>query len=150
LLPRKIQAARGSSAVTPILLANSLRSNPGGPGFAASSFVGRHANGTKIFSNDTTNHFDIIAPDPRGVGFSDRIKCDPDIYNEHVSYFPTTQAEFDKLVDWSKRFGESCLKLTGSLVKFVDTASAVRDMEAVRVALGEGKMNYFGTSYGTM
>lgn len=112
--------------------------------------VGLHANGTRVFNNDTTNHFDITAPDPRGVGISDRIKCDPDIYNEHVSHFSTTDAEFEKLVDWSKRSGESCLNLTGPLIKFADTESIVRDMEAVRVAFGEGKMSFFGTSYGTM
>lgn len=81
---------------------------------------------------------------------SSRVVCGPDIYNEHVSYFPTTEPEFERLVDWSKRFGRSCLNLTGPLLQFVDTESFVRDMEAVRIALGEGKMNYLGTSYGTM
>jgi pimeloyl-ACP methyl ester carboxylesterase len=34
-------------------------------------------------------------------------------------------------------------------VKHVDTVSAARDIEAIRLALGDGKLNYLGLSYGT-
>lgn len=94
-------------------------------------------------------YFDLIGMDPRGLGLSSPIKCDPDIANERVSYFPTTDAEFDRLVAHNKALGESCLNLTGPLVGFVDTLSVSHDIEALRIALDEGDLNYLGLSYGS-
>ncbi|CZR64585.1 uncharacterized protein PAC_14483 [Phialocephala subalpina] len=87
--------------------------------------------------------------DLRGLGLSTPIKCDPDIMNERISYFPTTEAEFEQLVSHNKIFRESCLNLTGPLAGHIDTVSVAHDMEALRTALGEGKLNYLGLSYGT-
>jgi pimeloyl-ACP methyl ester carboxylesterase len=41
------------------------------------------------------------------------------------------------------------MALTGALMKNVDTASAARDMDVIRVVLGEEKLNFLGQSYGT-
>lgn len=86
--------------------------------------------------------------DPRGVGLSTPIVCDENIWAERVTYFPQTREEYDAMVAHNKRFGESCLELTGDLLGFMDTISVAKDMEAVRVALGED-LNYLGLSYGT-
>ena len=90
-----------------------------------------------------------VGPDPRGIGQSTPIKCDVDLFNERVSRYPQTEADFNKLVQHNKAFGESCLKLSGDIVKHVDTASVARDFEAVRQALGDGKLNLLAISYGT-
>jgi hypothetical protein len=45
----------------------------------------------------------------------------------------------------ARAFGRSCLERTGPLLGHVDTRSAARDMEALRRALGEGKLNFPGT-----
>jgi pimeloyl-ACP methyl ester carboxylesterase len=87
--------------------------------------------------------------DPRGLGLSTPIKCDPTIGNERISYFPTTDAEFERLVAHNKALGQSCLDLTGPLAGYVDTVSVAHDVEAVRIALDEGDLNYLGLSYGT-
>lgn len=87
--------------------------------------------------------------DPRGLGLSTPVQCDPNIGNERVSYFPKTDAEFNQLVAHNKALGESCLNLTGPLLGFVDTASVAHDVEAIRIALGEGDLNFLGLSYGT-
>ena len=44
---------------------------------------------------------------------------------------------------------ESCLERTGPLLGHIDTISAARDIEALRIGLRDGKLNYIGWSYGT-
>jgi len=39
--------------------------------------------------------------------------------------------------------------MSGMLLPFVDTASAAKDMDVIRAALGDGKLTYLGFSYGT-
>jgi pimeloyl-ACP methyl ester carboxylesterase len=53
-------------------------------------------------------------------------------------------------VDKNRRLGKSCLKKTGDILNYVDTISAVKDVEAVRKALGPNeKLNWLGISYGS-
>lgn len=127
----------------------SLIFNPGGPGGSGSAFVALEAAGTRVFSPAIRERFDLIGMDPRGVGTSTPVQCDPAIWNDPVSRFPRDQAEYDALVAHNRALGESCLRLTGPLLGHVDTVSVARDMEAVRVALDDGKLNYLGLSYGT-
>jgi pimeloyl-ACP methyl ester carboxylesterase len=122
--------------------------NPGGPGGSAIQTVNGIAAGRRNISSDLLNSFDIIGVDPRGVGQSAESKCDPNIWNERVSQFPSTREDYDRLVDKNKRLGESCLNWTGDVINYLDTISAVKDHEAVRAALGE-KLNWLGLSYGT-
>lgn len=98
----------------------SLFVNPGGPGASATGLVGTIAAQADKFQIILDN-FDVIGLDPRGVGFSGQVKCDPKIFAERVSLFPKTQEEFDALKDKNKRLGESCRELTGPLLEHVDT-----------------------------
>ena len=128
----------------------SLFINPGGPGSPASGMVASMALGA--FERQTLQlraWFDIIGLDPRGVGLSHQVNCSKEIYAEAVSLFPQTQEEYDALADKNKRLGESCRELTGPLLEHVDTISAAKDHEAVRVALGNEPMNFLGLSYGS-
>ncbi|KAJ5095312.1 hypothetical protein NUU61_004668 [Penicillium alfredii] len=124
----------------------SLFFNPGGPGYNATMYVMAAKEAFPVLYE----YFDIIGLDPRGVGLSSPIKCDPDIYNERVSPYPTTNSGLDALVKKYKSLGESCLKKSGSLVKHMDSVSVAKDLEAIRAALGDGKLNYLGLSYGTL
>ncbi|USP80977.1 tap domain-containing protein [Curvularia clavata] len=124
--------------------------NPGGPGSPASGIVASMALGA--FEHQTLQlraWFDIIGLDPRGVGLSHQVNCSKEIYAEAISLFPQTQEEYDALADKNKRLGESCRELTGPLLEHVDTISAAKDHEAVRVALGNEPMNFLGLSYGS-
>ncbi|KAE9987841.1 hypothetical protein EG328_001267 [Venturia inaequalis] len=124
--------------------------NPGGPGDEASDYLFGVENGLPNFSPALLEAYDIIGIDPRGVGLSSAIQCDPDIYNERVSLFPKTQSEFQELLNYNERLGESCLQLSGPLLQHLDTINVVRDMERVRIALGDGeKLNFLGRSYGS-
>jgi pimeloyl-ACP methyl ester carboxylesterase len=126
----------------------SLIVNPGGPGGAGSGVVAVEAAGRHLWHPALHERFDLIGMDPRGTGLSTRIQCDPAAYNQPVSLFPRTAAEFDRVAAWSAALGESCLRMTGPLLGHVDTASAARDMEALRRALRDGKLNFLGLSYG--
>jgi pimeloyl-ACP methyl ester carboxylesterase len=126
----------------------SLFVNPGGPGGSATSFVATIAGGA--FQSDALfASFDLIGVDPRGVDLSHQVECDVSIYAERVSVFPTSAEEYDALVDKNRRLGESCRERTGPLLEHLDTISAAKDHEAVRIALGDEPMNFLGLSYGS-
>jgi hypothetical protein len=111
--------------------------NPGGPGGSAAELVVAVAGGA-VKSEVLLASFDFIGLDPRGVGLSSQIKCDPEIFAERVSMFPKTQEEYDALVDKNKRLGASCRELTGPLMEHVDTiryVPIVRDGVVLRPLL---------------
>jgi pimeloyl-ACP methyl ester carboxylesterase len=103
------------------------------------------AAGGHLWNPALHERFDMIGMDPRGVGTSTPIQCDPDVNNQLVSRLcPSTQAQFDELASSAG----ACLERSGPLLGHVDTRSAARDMEALRRALGDGKLNFLGLSYG--
>ncbi|MDX6325646.1 MAG: hypothetical protein QOK15_2000 [Nocardioidaceae bacterium] len=128
----------------------SLVFNPGGPGGSGTAIVYFESLGANLFSRGVRRHFDIIGLDPRGVGLSNPVRCSPAILNQRVSLFPRSAAAFHRLKAHNRALARSCLRRTGPLVKHVDTLSAARDIEAIRRALGDGKLNYLGLSYGTL
>jgi pimeloyl-ACP methyl ester carboxylesterase len=123
--------------------------DPGGPGGSGVEFVYAESVGAKVFSAATREHFDVIGVDPRGVGLSSPVRCDPALLNREVSLFPKDEAGFQRLVARNRALGRSCRELTGPLLEHLDTVSAARDLEVLRQALGQGKLNYLGLSYGT-
>ena len=129
----------------------SLLTNPGGPG-ADGSTVARNA--PTYFTSDLTDRFDIIGWDPRGTGISDgAVDCIDD--DEHDEFFsaaditPDDEAERQTLVDLSRRFAAGCVERVGRALQYVGTNSSARDMDAIRQALGEDQISYFGFSYGS-
>ena len=126
----------------------SLILNPGGPGTEANGMVLLAAIGQDLLQPALHERFDLIGMDPRGTGMSSPIKCDPAVFNRPVSLFPRTKAEFDQVSAWAEALGQSCLRRTGPLLAHVDTVSVARDMEQLRQALGDGKLNFLGLSYG--
>src|SRR3954453_23619931 len=86
--------------------------------------------------------------DPRGIGTSTPVLCEPDTLNSPVSLFPPSSEAFAQLESYAGAIGRGCLARTGPLLRHVDTLSATRDMEALRRALGDKKLNFLGLSYG--
>ncbi|KAG9235189.1 hypothetical protein BJ875DRAFT_483477 [Amylocarpus encephaloides] len=126
----------------------SLVYNPGGPGGAGSDVVFAHVlKGISVWSAELLAQYDLIGLDPRGTGLSNPMKCDPTIWNQRVSMTPQNEEEFNQLVENNKAFSESCRNLTGPIFDFMDTASAAKDMDMVRRALQEDKLNFLGQSY---
>ena len=136
-------------ATDPQACLGSLIFNPGGPGGLATANLAQQAKHNLLWSPELRRHYNIIGLDPRGIGSSTPIKCDPSIWNERISLLPSSNAEFEALVNHNKRLGDSCRSLSGPIFEHVDTTSVARDLEAVRLALGGDKLNMIGFSYGT-
>ncbi|KAK6531949.1 hypothetical protein TWF694_003113 [Orbilia ellipsospora] len=124
--------------------------NPGGPGGVASGVMKAVASGDfTLFSDQIIANYDIVGLDPRGVGLSTPVKCDPTVANVRVNTLPTTTAQYNALVAHNKALGQSCASLTGPLINFLSTAVVVEDIELFRQAYGMGKLSFLALSYGT-
>lgn len=146
----KASAAGGSTSAGDLLV------NFGGPGVSGSAIM--FAQGSLLADNaqylplsrELNKNFNLIAPDPRGVGLSNPTKCDMSIWNErHPNHGFVAEQEYKDLVDWTTRLSKSCADLTGPAFNFFDTASVAKDFDRIRVALGHDKLDYLGLSYGT-
>ncbi len=126
----------------------SMLVNPGGPGFGGSFLAD---NATAYFGGDLVESFDIIGWDPRGTGESTPFVDCIDNYDTYFAADPTPQTEEEKtaLVDATRLFSEECEKNSGEILPYISTNNTVRDMDAIRAALGEEKITYFGFSYGS-
>jgi pimeloyl-ACP methyl ester carboxylesterase len=122
--------------------------NPGGPGGTGRDFAGRVADG---LPDNLKATYDVIGFDPRGVGGSSpSLSCDPNYFQPvRPDYLPTTKALETTWLKRSARYAAACGKKYGSLLDHMKTTDAVKDMDDIRVALGQKQINYYGASYGT-
>ncbi|MEU4620858.1 alpha/beta hydrolase [Actinoplanes sp. NPDC023801] len=138
----KLPATDPARRIGPLLI------NPGGPGGSGVDFA--YA-APEAFSPAITDRFDIIGFDPRGQARSNVINCDLDaIIAQAEVLYPHSAAEYAELRAANRALVRTCRDLSGPLVKYADTASVARDMDAIRAALGERRISYYGVSYGTM
>jgi pimeloyl-ACP methyl ester carboxylesterase len=121
--------------------------NPGGPGGSAVNFT---FDAPTFFGAAVRSRFDIIGMDPRGVGRSSPVLCSQDLVDAIPSPIIETQAGYDQTVAFNKQLAADCAQRTGPVFAHVDTGSVVRDMDAVRAALGDEKISFYGASYGTL
>jgi pimeloyl-ACP methyl ester carboxylesterase len=123
----------------------SLIINPGGPGGSGVGYVG-YFNATGLES------YDIVGWDPRGVGRSTPVECfGTDELDQYFSMdsSPDNDEELQARIDQQIEFGQSCLERSGALLEHISTADTVRDLDLLRGLVGDSKINYFGSSYGT-
>jgi pimeloyl-ACP methyl ester carboxylesterase len=135
------------TAKDPHARVGSLVFGPGGPG---DSGVDRIKTGMSRFSADLQNRFDVVSFDPRGIGRSNPVKCSAALLAQQPSPVITSQAEFDKTLSYNRKLSTDCRANTGPLYDHVDTLQMVHDLDAIRVALGETKLTFHGSSYGTL
>jgi pimeloyl-ACP methyl ester carboxylesterase len=121
--------------------------NPGGPGGSGVDF-GMYAE--NYFSKEISDKFDIIGFDPRGVARSQPIKCSAEVLQRQPSEYPKTEAEFDQLVAFNKELRADCREQSGPIFDHASTREVASDIDSIRRALGEKKINYYGISYGTI
>ncbi|MFC8231265.1 alpha/beta hydrolase [Streptomyces sp. NPDC057287] len=127
----------------------SLLFNFGGPGGSGVDILPRAASSYR----ELNTRYDLVGFDPRGVTADARVRCRGDKEEEkayrEVDMTPETAAEEAAFIADGTDFAAGCGRLSGALLPHVGTTSAARDMDAIRRALGDRKLSYFGISYGT-
>lgn len=124
--------------------------NFGGPGSPGALLVQHaHQTLTELFSEDIRERFDLVGFDPRGVGNSHPIRCSQELLDQLPDPILKSQRDFDQLVAYNERLRADCRARNGPLADHVDTLSVVHDLDAIRAALGEQTLTYYGLSYGT-
>ncbi len=124
-----------------------LLANPGGPGASGVELV-RAADG--VFGDKVREHFDTVSWDPRGVGSSTAAVCSDNLDFFYAVDRDSTNAAAERAnVDAARRFVAGCEAGSGPLLRYLSSRSTVRDMEAIRAAMGEETISYLGYSYGT-
>ncbi|HIY86504.1 MAG TPA: alpha/beta hydrolase [Candidatus Yaniella excrementavium] len=124
--------------------------NPGGPGSSGIAFV-QDSLGV-VFSDNLLENTSPIGFDPRGVGASEPIQCETAQEldeSREIVHDPSTQEGWEATVEDNAAYAQQCLERSGDIIGFVDTASAAKDMDVIRAALGTDQLDYFGISYGT-
>ncbi|MFI6503065.1 alpha/beta fold hydrolase [Nonomuraea typhae] len=119
--------------------------SPGGPGISNITAPASYAaNGLGTLAAD----HDLIGFDPRGVGYSDKIDCTegtPAELPPGASAKARAKAAFDQMAASNKR----CTALDPAFARQLTTTNIARDVDAIRAALGEQKISFYGVSYGT-
>ena len=122
--------------------------NPGGPGASGVDYA---YNAEYIFDKSVLEKYDLVGFDPRGISRSEAIMCLND--KETDASFaadgkPDSPAEFAAQIKASKEYAKKCMENT-KYVTHYSTADSARDMDLLRAALGDSKLNFLGKSYGT-
>ncbi|WP_131737522.1 alpha/beta hydrolase [Actinomadura roseirufa] len=123
---------------------------PGGPGDSGVQRVTRLQGGIDRFGERIRQRFDIVSFDPRGIGGSNPVTCDAALLNPPPSPQMTSEEDFEKTLDHNERLRNDCRSRTGPIYDHADTLSTVRDVDAIRAALGETQLTFHGSSYGTL
>ncbi|GGP04176.1 alpha/beta hydrolase [Nonomuraea glycinis] len=134
-------------ATDPAARIGSLVVNPGGPGSSGVNSVLQKKFG---FTSKITSRFDIVGFDPRGVGRSHPILCSVALAEREPDLVIRDQAGFDRRLAYNEQVRQDCRARTGPLFDHVDGISVVRDLDALRAALGDEKLTFYGLSYGTL
>ena len=123
--------------------------NPGGPGASGITFALGLA--TEV-STTLLQHDDLLGFDPRGIGLSSPINClsaaQKDTLNA-LSPDMLTTAGFDTAKNAAKNVAGACSRRYGTGLADYTTVNTARDMDLIRQAAGDARLNYLGFSYGT-
>ena len=121
--------------------------NPGGPGGGMHEFLSAGAG----LSTALLDRFDVIGWDPRGVGGSVPSGCWGEARDLHLlDPIPDSPDEQGALDAAARTVAEACAARLGDAVGHIGTIDTVRDMDAIRRALGAETISYLGFSYGTL
>ncbi len=142
-------ALRKVPATDPSRRLGSLVVNPGGPGGSGVQYAQLSS---FAFTPELRAAYDIVGFDPRGIGESSPVRCLRDADMDRlfsVDPTPDTAAERSELLAAADGITASCAKRGGDKVRHLSSTEVARDMDVMRVLLGDRKLNFFGGSYGT-
>ncbi|WP_108989946.1 alpha/beta fold hydrolase [Streptomyces coelicoflavus] len=123
------------------------------PGGIGRDLPTRYAQGTTGLAKDVGDAYDWIGFDPRGVGASEpSVVCDSDYLDPGHAQpdpVPSTPAAEREWKERARAYADSCGDKYGDVLEHLTTEDAARDLDRMRIALGQEKITYFGTDWGT-
>ncbi|MDQ2882557.1 MAG: alpha/beta hydrolase [Actinomycetota bacterium] len=127
----------------------SLFVNPGGPGGSAVGFVSAVVSRLPA---EVASRFDVVGFDPRGVAGSGQVTCmtAEETQQEWAAVSASVApGAFERGQRAAEQFNAACQTRSGDLLPYIGTEYVARDMDLLRAAVGDQKLNYFGVSFGT-
>ncbi len=124
--------------------------NPGGPG--GSGLI--YSTLGKAIPGGVGAKFDWYGFDPRGVGSSTpSLSCNPNYPGagyDRPNYVPTKKKDLKWWQKTTRKYAKACSKSDAKrLLKHMHTTDVAQDLDSLRKAVGQPKLNYYGFSYGT-
>ena len=125
--------------------------NPGGPGGPGTvqlpAYIG-------FWPKELLREYDIVSWDPRGSWASTAVQCFPSAAAESTflgkyAFFPVGRGQQGAYIRRWREFDRICAARNGALLRHVSTADTARDLNLLRQAVGQPKLDYLGISYGT-
>ncbi|WP_431958297.1 alpha/beta hydrolase [Nocardia lijiangensis] len=120
-------------------------SNPGGPGGPGLDAM---VDVREAMTEEVRARYDLIGMDPRGVGRSTPVNCGWS-RGFGLQSAGVDAASYAESVAQQAELAARCAAGEGEWLRHVTTRNTARDMDVVRGILGEDRISYFGTSYGT-
>lgn len=127
--------------------------NFGGPGGPAAATV-REA-GRLLLPPEVLARYDLVGVDPRGTGESQPVRCTGTPAEQAalpyatLADFPTDRVQEEEAIAQVRAFAEECRARNGDLLDHVGTLQFARDLDVLRAAMGDERINLYGLSYGT-
>ncbi|MFI9344735.1 alpha/beta hydrolase [Streptomyces sp. NPDC052773] len=120
--------------------------NFGGPG--GSGLAGLAGGGREYM--DLTDRYDVVSFDPRGVGRSSPVSCGNSFQAaENTDDTDEVLRDPGALLRQLRKEADACEEHSGPVLPHIGTVNVSRDLDVIRQALGDKKLNYLGFSYGT-
>ncbi|SDN26115.1 alpha/beta hydrolase fold [Geodermatophilus siccatus] len=123
---------------------------PGGPAAATVRELGR-----LLFPPEVLARYDLVGVDPRGTGESRPVRCTGSTAEQAalpyatLADFPTDRVQEEQVIAQVRAFAEECRARNGDLLDHVRTLQFARDLDVLRAAMGDQRINLYGLSYGT-
>ena len=138
-------------ATDPAHRIGSLLLNPGGPGGSGVDYV--LGAGPFLYTDEVRARFDLVGFDPRGIARSTALRCFGNDRQWAPLFlpiaFPSNPAEEQLWMDADLYLDSACAQRGGRIADHMSTANVARDLDVLRQAVGDAKLNYAGVSYGT-
>lgn len=126
--------------------------NPGGPGNSGVDFVILAAK--DVLSPAILARFDIVGFDPRGVARSAPMQCfrpgggGASMF-DGLPAFPVTRSQELRTLVADGEYTSACIRREPVITQHMSTANVARDLDLLRQAVGDERLNFAGFSYGT-
>ncbi|WP_051838679.1 alpha/beta hydrolase [Streptomyces sp. NRRL WC-3742] len=114
--------------------------NPGGPGNSGTSMIQW---GWKSYQGPLHDRYDLVGFDPRGAGRTTPVHCLDDRTRDEWT------STDDPGYDHGRVIADACQAKHAALLPHLGTRDTARDMDVLRSALGQRKLDFLGLSYGT-